>query len=77
MNQVTPLLRLSNSKPKYMSKKMNSHPYIMTLKSSVLNVCIMVCSGFVAHGLMKCMSLQSPNYYTGRDQSLLIITTNV
>jgi hypothetical protein len=77
MNQATPSLRWSNSKPKYISRKMNSHPHIMTLKPSVLNICIMVCSGFIAHGLMKCISLQSANHHTRRDQSLLILTTSV
>jgi hypothetical protein len=73
MNQATPSLRWLNYKPKYMNKKMNSHPHAITLKLGVLNVCIMVCSGFVVHRLMKCISLQSPNHHTRRDQSLLIL----
>jgi len=74
MNQTTPSLRWLNSKPKYMNQKMNSHPHTMTLESGVLNVYIIVCSGFVVHRLMKCISLQSLNHHIGRNQSLLILT---
>jgi len=77
MNQTTPSLRWLNSKPKYMNRKMNSHPHTMTLESGVLNVYIIVCSGFVIHRLMKCISSQSLNHHTGRDQSLLILTVCV
>jgi hypothetical protein len=74
MNQATPSLRWLNSKQKYMNRKMSSHPHTMTLEPNVLIICIMVCSGFIIHRLMKCISLQSPNHYTRRDQSLLILT---
>jgi len=57
-----------------MNRKMNSHPHTMTLESGVLNIYIIVCSGFVIHRLMKCISLQSLNHHTRRDQSLLIST---
>jgi hypothetical protein len=53
---------------------MNSHPHTKTLKPVVLNICIMVCTGFVVHRLMKCISLQSSNHHSRRDQSLLILT---
>jgi len=51
---------------------MNHHPRIMTLDPCVFNICIMVCNGFVVHGLTKCIYLQNSNHHTGRDQSLLI-----
>jgi len=46
----------------------------MIFEENVLNIYIMVYSGFVVHVLMKCISLQSPNHHTRRDQSLLIYT---
>jgi hypothetical protein len=43
MNQTTLSLEWLNSKPKYMNRKMNSHPHTMTLEPIILNVCIMIC----------------------------------
>jgi hypothetical protein len=74
MNQATPSLEWLNSKPRYENRKMNGHPHTMTLESGVLNICIMICSGLIVYSLIKCISLQSPNHFTERDKSLLILT---
>ena len=64
MNQAILSSRWPSSKPENMNRKMNCHSHTMTLKPSILNVWIMICSEFVVHGLVKCIFLQILNHHT-------------